>query len=83
MKDITVMNSPPMSVTAHSCMLSKNPHSSTLVINSDGYNVCCGVAKPAEPIIALDDIKQGKHKLHSSAAPDAHDGAALLPPYPG
>ena len=52
MKDITVMNSPPMSVTAHSCMLSKNPHSSTLVINSDGYNVCCGVEKPAEPIIA-------------------------------
>ncbi len=83
MKDITVMNSPPMSVTAHSCMLSKNPHSSTLVINSDGYNVCCGVENPAEPIIALDDIKQGKHKLHSSAAPDAHDGAALLPPYPG
>jgi len=29
---------------------------------------------------ALDDIKQGKHKLHSSAAPDVHDGAALLPP---
>jgi hypothetical protein len=32
---------------------------------------------------ALDDIKQGKHKLYSSAAPDVHDGAALLPPYPG
>lgn len=32
---------------------------------------------------ALDDINQGKHKLHSAAAPDAHDGAALLPPYPG
>lgn len=81
------MNSPPISVTAHSGMLSKNPHSSMLVINSGGYNVCCGVEKPAEPIIrrdrALDDIKQGKHKLHSSAAPDAHDGAALLPPYPG
>ena len=51
MNDITVMNSPPMSVTAHSGMLSKNPHSSMLVINSDGYNVCCGVEKPAEPII--------------------------------
>ena len=51
MKDITVMNSPPMSVTAHSGMLSKNPHSSMLVINSGGYNVCCGVEKPAEPII--------------------------------
>ena len=32
---------------------------------------------------ALDDIKQGKHKLYSSAAPDVHDGSALLPPYPG
>ena len=51
MKDITVMNSPPMSVTAHSGMLSKNPHSSTLVINSGGKTVCCGVEKPAEPII--------------------------------
>ena len=45
------MNSHPMSVTAHSGMLSKNPHSSMLVINSGGYNVCCGVEKPAEPII--------------------------------
>ena len=51
MKDITVINSPPISVTAHSGMLSKNPHSSMLVINSGGYNVCCGVEKPAEPII--------------------------------
>lgn len=45
------MNSHPMSVTAHSGMLSKNPHSSMPVINSGGYNVCCGVEKPAEPII--------------------------------
>lgn len=45
------MNSHTMSVTAHSGMLSKNPHSSMLVINSGGYNVCCGVEKPAEPII--------------------------------
>ena len=45
------MNSHPMSVTAHSGMLSKNPHSSMLVINSGGYNVCCGVEKPAEPIM--------------------------------
>ena len=45
------MNSHPMSVTAHSGMLSKNPHSSMLLINSGGKNVCCGVEKPAEPII--------------------------------
>ena len=45
------MNSHPMSVTAHSGMLSKNPHSSTLVINSGGKTVFCGVEKPAEPII--------------------------------
>ena len=42
MKDITVMNSPPMSVTAHSGMLSKNPHSSMLVIKSGGKTVCGG-----------------------------------------
>ena len=85
MNDITVMNSPPMSVTAHSGMLSKNPHSSTLVINSDGYNVCCGVEKPAEPIIVeiVPWTILNRASINSSAAPDAHDGAALLPRIPG
>ena len=85
MNDITVMNSPPMSVTAHSGMLSKNPHSSTLVINSGGKTVCCGVEKPAEPIIVeiVPWTILNRASINSSAAPDAHDGAALLPPYPG
>lgn len=69
-----------MSVTAHSGMLSKNPHSSTLVINSGGKTVCCGVEKPAETIIvrdrALDDIKQGKHKLHTVGDGTLGDGKA-------
>ena len=79
------MNSHPMSVTAHSGMLSKNPHSSTLVINSGGYTVCCGVEKPAEPIIVeiVPWTILNRASINSSAAPDAHDGAALLPRIPG
>ena len=36
MKERTVINSPPISVTAHNGMLSKNPHSSIVVIISEG-----------------------------------------------
>ena len=37
-----MMNSPPMSVTAHSGILSKKPQSSIVVIISAGRTVCCG-----------------------------------------
>lgn len=47
MKDSTVMNSPPMSVTAHSGILSKKPQSSTAVTISLGKTVCCAAPKPA------------------------------------
>ena len=51
MKDITVINSPPMSVTAHSGIDSKKPQSSMVVIISAGSVVCCGEEKPAELIM--------------------------------
>ena len=53
-----------------------------LVINSGGKNVCCGVEKPAEPIIVeiVPWMILNRASINSSAAPDAHDGAALLPP---
>ena len=47
MNDSTVMNSPPMSVTAHRGMLSKKPQSSTAVTISEGSTVCCAEPKPA------------------------------------
>lgn len=51
MNDSTVMNSPPMSVTAHSGIDSKKPQSSMVVIISAGSVVCCGEEKPAELIM--------------------------------
>lgn len=41
------MNRPPMSVTAHSGILSKKPQSSTAVTISLGKTVCCAAPKPA------------------------------------
>ena len=48
MKDSTVMNSPPISVTAHRGMLSKKPQSSTAVMISWGSAVFCAAPMPAE-----------------------------------
>ena len=47
MKLRTVINSPPMSVTAQRGMLSKKPQLSTAVTISWGRTVCCAVPKPA------------------------------------
>ena len=45
--DKTVMNSPPIKVTAHNGMLSKKPQSSTAVTISAGSTVSCAAPKPA------------------------------------
>ena len=50
-KDNTVMNSPPISVTAQRGMLSKNPQSSTAFMISEGSTVYCAEPKPAEFIM--------------------------------
>ena len=47
------MNRPPISVTAHKGMDSKNPQSSTAVMISCGSTVACGLPKPAEFMIVL------------------------------
>ena len=47
MKDSTVINRPPINVTAHSGMLSKKPQSSIAVTISVGSTVCCAVPRPA------------------------------------
>lgn len=46
-KDSTVMNSPPISVTAQSGIDSKKPQSSTAVTISAGNMVCEAAPKPA------------------------------------
>ena len=51
MNDKTVINSPPISVTAHNGILSKKPHSSIFVIISAGKVVWLGVPNPADVII--------------------------------
>ncbi len=63
------MNSPPMSVTAHSGILSKKPQ---LLHGGDdllGKTVCCAVTKACRihngRNNALDDIEQGQHQLHA------------------
>ena len=53
MKLNTVMNSPPISVTAHSGILSKNPQSSTAFIISSGNTVSSVLPNPAVFIIVL------------------------------
>ena len=50
-KDITVMNRPPMSVTAHRGMLSKKPQLSMVSTISCGKVVFCAVVNPAAVII--------------------------------
>ena len=45
--DSTVINNPPISVTAHKGILSKNPQSSMVVTISAGKVVCSGVPNPA------------------------------------
>ena len=52
MNDNTVMNSPPISVTAQRGMLSKKPQSSTAVTISCGSTVFCAEPKPAAFMIA-------------------------------
>ena len=47
-KDKTVTSSPPISVTAHSGMLSKNPQSSIAVTISSGSTASAVFPKPAE-----------------------------------
>ena len=47
MNDSTVMNRPPMSVTAHKGILSKKPQSSTAVTISCGNTVWDAEPKPA------------------------------------
>ena len=47
MNDSTVINNPPISVTAHKGILSKNPQSSMVVTISAGKVVCSGVPNPA------------------------------------
>jgi len=49
--DITVMNKPPMSVTAHNGILSKKPQLSIVSIIDCGKVVCCAEVKPAAVII--------------------------------
>lgn len=49
--DITVMNKPPMSVTAQSGIDSKKPQLSIVSIISCGRVVCCAEVKPAAVII--------------------------------
>lgn len=49
------MKSPPISVTAHNGILSKNPQSSTAVTISCGNTVCAAEPKPAAFIMV--DIK--------------------------
>ena len=46
-KDNTVIKRPPISVTAHNGILSKNPQSSIVVIISEGNVVWFGFPKPA------------------------------------
>ena len=50
-KDITVINRPPISVTAHNGIDSKNPQLSMVSTISCGKVVCCGFPKPAAFII--------------------------------
>ena len=45
------MNNPPISVTAHSGILSQKPQSSIAVTISSGNTVCVAVSKPADVII--------------------------------
>ena len=51
MNESTVINNPPISVTAHKGILSKNPQSSMVVTISAGKVVCSGVPNPAAFII--------------------------------
>lgn len=53
MNDSTQINSPPMSVTAHRGMDSKNPASSTAVMISVGSTVSCGAPNP--PAVMMED----------------------------
>ena len=53
MKLNTVMNSPPISVTAHSGILSKNPQSSTAFIISSGNTVSSVLPNPAVFIMIM------------------------------
>ena len=51
MKDNTVMNKPPISVTAHRGIDSKNPQLSIVSIISAGKVVCVAEPKPAAVIM--------------------------------
>ena len=61
MNDSTVMNSPPMSVTAHRGMLSKKPQSSTAVTISVGNTVFLQF-----------DIDARRHHLHDMPSQSFH-----------
>ena len=54
MKDNTVINSPPINVTAHNGIDSKNPHFSTAVINYCGKVVL--VVPPSPDAVIIVDI---------------------------
>ena len=53
MNDSTVMNRPPISVTAHKGIDSKNPQLSMAVTISAGKTVCAAEPKPAAVIMVL------------------------------